>query len=490
MSVQERISRISSADLRSLPAEVASLLQNAERAVVLGEQYAHEGATSLRRCCETGARLEAAHARLELVCAQLRKQLSVLEQLVRKLEARDHRLLEALRQLRARNHETMGALEAIFARLRAQAIDQALWRATGGTERTLYDFVDTDSVDELRKQGIAEVASLHTLQAEALQLVAQINARYEQMRQQSTVILVPLDYRLVYATEKTSRQVNELKSIESLLHTSLYTHHDRVHHYVQRTLATDTAGSDDQTAAATAAPRAGVSSDGRASLSVTSFPTSERALQSLRHADAQLSQSLGTAYDALQRIVTLTHDVDQRMLKYSSAQKNAVAFFQDLEACGSDIKQKLNRLDELEVLFDQRRADARFVFDELLNLVTWYDLFCTAHQEMIFEILRRHKELARQQQLVDSFAAELEAMHRDEAQKRSHFYEFYGRYLPASLCPAIMEPAPHYQIVPRTLITNLPRLQQTHDERPSRSMIDSQLRAAASSTTHISDNRT
>jgi len=57
-----------------------------------------------------------------------------------------------------------------------------------------------------------------------------------------------------------------------------------------------------------------------------------------------------------------------------------------------------------------------------------------------------------------------------EEQKREHFYEFHGKYLPQSLCPAITELAPRYQIFPDGIKSALPVVGEV--DRPSRLQVD------------------
>jgi hypothetical protein len=53
---------------------------------------------------------------------------------------------------------------------------------------------------------------------------------------------------------------------------------------------------------------------------------------------------------------------------------------------------------------------------------------------------RRHNEHKRMQEIVLAYQKELNVWYQVETQKRENFFEFYGRYLPQSLCPSVMVP--------------------------------------------------
>lgn len=60
-----------------------------------------------------------------------------------------------------------------------------------------------------------------------------------------------------------------------------------------------------------------------------------------------------------------------------------------------------------------------------------------------------------------------------ENQRREHFFDFYGKYLPQSMCPAIVEPTVRYQIFPESYTTALPIISDA--ERPSKNLVEAAL---------------
>lgn len=52
----------------------------------------------------------------------------------------------------------------------------------------------------------------------------------------------------------------------------------------------------------------------------------------------------------------------------------------------------------------------------------------------------------------------------DEVTRRKQFFDDFGRYLPGSLCPAIMEEATKFVVQPPELKSKLPKLMLTESE--------------------------
>lgn len=119
------------------------------------------------------------------------------------------------------------------------------------------------------------------------------------------------------------------------------------------------------------------------------------------------------------------------------------------------------------------------MFEEIGDLTTWYKLFQKSYNHMLLEIYRRQKEHERQQAIVDEFVKKMNQMYISniillicikltctvaESNERQKFYNEYGRYLPATLCPSIMESATKYTVSPETYKTALSSIQFTEDE--------------------------
>jgi len=183
----------------------------------------------------------------------------------------------------------------------------------------------------------------------------------------------------------------------------------------------------------------------------------------------ELPSQISKIYDSLQRIQNISHKVEERIQQTNVTYKGINRIISSLERFEKEIKNKIGELNGLKEIFEQHRASASILFEELSSLATWYELFYNSYGELIFEISRRHKEHRRQQEIVEIYQKELNLMHQMESQKREQFQDFYGKYLPPSLCPSISEPSTHYQIYPEKFSTNLPNIGEV--ERDSKKQI-------------------
>jgi len=68
---------------------------------------------------------------------------------------------------------------------------------------------------------------------------------------------------------------------------------------------------------------------------------------------------------------------------------------------------------------------------------TRYQQFYRAYNQLILEIDRRYSHLEKEQGMVRDFLLALDENWKTETNQRKEFWELYGQYLPAALCPAI-----------------------------------------------------
>jgi len=171
-----------------------------------------------------------------------------------------------------------------------------------------------------------------------------------------------------------------------------------------------------------------------------------------------LATQLSRMHDSAARMASNSAEVEGRLPRTAADYQGAAAILKNLEYFGENLKARLQDFQQIETTSKVHSANIQFLQEELANLVTWYGLFYTAYHELLYEIDRRHKSMKSQQDIVDAYSRELKLMWQAESQKRLNFFEYHGRYLPPSLCPAITEPAPRFQIFPEHYTTNLPML--------------------------------
>lgn len=394
------------------------LLSASQQALQAGQGYYGQAHHSHEICQSYCGKLDSAHTKLEVVSRELNKQLQLISQLVAQLRGRNVYLMSSLEALRNSDEQILRALSDVFRKLSEKTVE-----ANIAPNKTLFDYVDTDSVEGLKAQALQEMQELKNIQDHSHRILQTIESNYERLVQNTKEATVTVDYRPAFATERLSQQMSEISAMSSIL-SAISSQHDRINQLYS--------------------PR-----DNNRSIHDPSF---------LDRADSELTALVTRMFETLQRIQAITTDVDNRTQRYGVAFKNSVKLLTALETFGLEAKNRLMELGNLETSFEERKEGAKFVFEELSNLVTWYDLFYTAYIELLFEIDRRHKEQKRQQELLESYQRELDALWKGETEKRDTFFEFYGRYLPQSLCPVIMEPAAQHRIIPDRIPSELPLL--------------------------------
>jgi chromosome segregation ATPase len=400
---------------------LGELLSKAEKMLATCEGYLRQAQKSIEQGRQSSEKLEISHGRAELISVELDKQFQVVRQLAGQLRLRINGMQRTLLSYKSRSNEVNEALQSIFERLRNQTLDEAF---VNDQHDSLYDFVDSQSVQKLQRQAVQEIREMEKLHRNVNTIAQSMDSALKELKAAADAAEIRVDFRLSYPTEKTSLQLNEANAM-SAISLSIASHCDQLRHLLQTRPGTKPKYAD---------------------------------LSSVRKRAEQLPGSLSLAYSRLQRIQDSTKQIEERCQKYSTTFQRATQVFEQLEKFGLDVQEVVQQIDEHERAFEERRSEAAFLFEELANLTTWYELFGTAYEELLVEVERRHSEHKRIQEIVHAYQKELGLWYQGETQKRDNFFEFYGRYLPQSLCPAVMETVPRYEIYPLHFNTSLPVL--------------------------------
>jgi Autophagy protein ATG17-like domain len=424
------------------------LAMKSARVLSLGERYHESAMKSLRECKSSSERLNASHTKLDIVGKQLRAQVHVVRQLEAKVVSRSAHLQAHANQLVEQETHLLSLLDRVFDQLKAVKLDAALVSASEqskeaaeeeneqenerarkrekGDAATLFDFVDLESVSELKANAFNHVESLRRLCAIAGRLEAGSRQVCAERASDALVdeLLRPIDYRIdESATPIARQQMTDLAEIRRQL-TSIASLHDRVEH-----LASETSVDASK---------------------VASFGDFERSVVE------KLRAAVTVINERTQSIRQSAADVDERALRYRRAFEMAAKLYGALEQCALPLKNALLELEALAARFDEIQIRGRFIFEELTNLVAWYEKFQLAYAEMLVEVERRHRFHRAQQRVVDAYAAELDRLARDEHDARRHFHIEHGRFLPPDMCPAIHEPPTLCRVLPARIQSNLP----------------------------------
>jgi hypothetical protein len=182
-------------------------------------------------------------------------------------------------------------------------------------------------------------------------------------------------------------------------------------------------------------------------------------LAGLRQATEGLSSQISQIYDCLQRVDTIAKEFDERAKKYDAIFAQSTSLNDLLDLFGRFCESVSVELRYLEYQFKQHKNGYAPLFNDLKALASFYQMFAVSYQEMLFEIARRRAELKRQQEIVNKYQRELDSLYQREQRSRENFHQFWGQYLPSSICPALFEPPPRYRIYPENFETSLPNVE-------------------------------
>jgi len=292
-------------------------------------------------------------------------------------------------------------LQDIYQILQEQKVDAGL---VGQKGRTLYDFVDAQSVQALQGQIVNETAALREILKEVDSSMVQVDRCVENLTVLQKAINLP-DTNPSMLEEKMELQRGFLRDIE--------------HHYKELS-------------------------------------------------EIESKSSTGLAEDRKKHILTLirryenliasvAQGIESSAVEHGESYERALNFFTSLER---DVPRLQNQLSELQVkarVFEEKANTVQGILHELKNLAAWYRQFHKAYGEMLKEIKRRHIQMEKHQNTISMFQAELDKVVQEESLRREQFSMTFGRYLPPGLCPALFEPVTSCRVLPPSLTTDLPR---------------------------------
>ena len=216
--------------------------------------------------------------------------------------------------------------------------------------------------------------------------ISLISKEFELLKENSKAA-INVDYRLSYNNEYTTRIHNEMNAISSLL-ISIQSCYDRTCHLLQLSSSSNVRRS-----------------------SLSKSPSSMELsidLEAIEKSIENLPAQVSEIADGLQRIHKISKIISERARNYHTSFTRITSFFRSLELHGRKLRQTVIDVEKAEIKFEQLQSQVAATLEEINALVVWYSNFDTSYDELIFEIVRRHKELERQQQIVDGYIRNLQ----------------------------------------------------------------------------------
>eukprot|EP00741_Cyanophora_paradoxa_P006453 tig00001017_g6249.t1 len=400
----------------------AEHLAAAARALEVTQQYCLQAQNAAEQHDLRAEQLEAASTHLAAIQEELQQQLEAFGVSTKQLQDRRAALEARAEQHAGRVEKQEAQLVEVLRRLGAQQIDPRLLSASSSEpKRAMLDFVDMQAVGDLRKQAKELIAALRRPLQEARALLERLEARAAEL-QSSCAPGLRAARAPSGGPEKPARNMPELHTMLGAL-LAVARHHDRLLYSLRRGEAP------------------------------------AMSAEELEARTAELPELASKCYYSLQRVLAATGEAHGRAARYSEAHAAATAAHATL----ADFGERLGAAEAALLRAEEEAAAAEPALaacaEEMGDLCGWYAHTHAAYAQLAPEVQRRRAEQARAAAAVERCRAELEAIHAAEAARRAAFEEAHGRYLPASLCPAIHAPPPRYAVAPDRPDAPLPPLE-------------------------------
>eukprot|EP00003_Mantamonas_plastica_P022550 TRINITY_DN3862_c0_g3_i1.p1 TRINITY_DN3862_c0_g3~~TRINITY_DN3862_c0_g3_i1.p1 ORF type:complete len:423 (-),score=121.28 TRINITY_DN3862_c0_g3_i1:131-1399(-) len=394
-------------------------------------------ASILTATVESIQRMDQAHNVIDSLNVELIRQYQVCHQLCQVVFVRQSQLIHGVFNHNQQQNQLIDSLNSILSILKSVDIDAnfASKDEQGNVLSTLYDFVDTQSVNSLISSATQFSFSIAKMSGKAQTMQQNLQSRF-----QALVDLFQTSPCRIEIKPAFSQQVHAMKTEMTQIgyHTIK----------VQRMEKALNDGVDGDT-----------EGDEEVKLMTESLSSSlQSELSNSLNLEKEINGLMAKVISSHQTVTMLGKDVQESTKQYTIVYKNCRNLQSELKEMTKYCKSQVEEVAQLEAEFIATGDQESVIFEEMANLVQWYQLFHDSYTPLVAEVHRRHIVLSQHQQLINHFTRELKLLKQLEQGKRDEFFQQHGRFLPSSLCPAIMEPIPNYTVEPNPIETSLPVL--------------------------------
>ncbi|CAG8495921.1 4140_t:CDS:10 [Ambispora gerdemannii] len=281
---------------------------------------------------------------------------------------------------------------------------------------TLFDYVDEQSIHELKIRTQEEVNAIQQFHNDSTNLLKNIDIQLEHFNTMFNNNSISL--------EESGIEFSDLKCQiqERATSTMAETLMSLARHY-------------DQVSGALKASQSHVEANSILDISVLIKDTGE------------IPNIVEELNEALTIIESTSEEVRVRNHIYNASLEEATKLFHELENFSSRMEDIVGEIKAIEADFEKGKSMVERLIEELWNLIGWYEEFLKSYDYMILEIDRRHEVREIHEKLAEEYLAKLENLYIEEAQNRDLFFQKHGRYLPMDLCPPLTEPPIRFEII-------------------------------------------
>eukprot|EP01132_Coremiostelium_polycephalum_P008031 gene8031-9879_t len=284
--------------------------------------------------------------------------------------------------------------------------------------RTLYDFIDINSLESIKSQTITELNLLKEICEYSEQIVIFTKNKSKELRNSLNGMQNQSNqdfYNTSFTTDLLKSQTKEVESINAIMFT-IASQYDRIQFLIQQQQKNQSTL---------------ISND-----TITEIEVHNENLASL----------VSSSYDGLQRLAKQLHESEERLKKSNQMFANCQHFLSILENLSTKFWVNWEKFENNVVSFEEHCSSADFLIGELYSLSHWYELFDSSYDQLLEEFKRREKEYQRYKSIAETYQKDLTSMFMNELQKRDRFYESFGRYLPVSFISLISDSPIQFQI--------------------------------------------
>mmetsp|Transcript_2039 Transcript_2039/g.2935 ORF Transcript_2039/g.2935 Transcript_2039/m.2935 type:complete len:519 (-) Transcript_2039:368-1924(-) len=187
-------------------------------------------------------------------------------------------------------------------------------------------------------------------------------------------------------------------------------------------------------------------------------------------------KTLETQLEDMKKKVPLMNKLDKEIrhmlgnsgqINRNEIEENIREIMKDIETLEAATKSNENSFYALINRYNKAKYENKTIelFTEIRDLTRWYEYFPIAYDNLLVEIDRRHRAQKTFQERIQQMTRELEATYEEEQHSRMQFYENFGQFLPATLCPQLGKPADKATIHVEASDMDLPKVVLTEAQK-------------------------
>ncbi|KAI9270760.1 hypothetical protein BDA99DRAFT_434070 [Phascolomyces articulosus] len=301
-------------------------------------------------------------------------------------------------------------LQNIFQVLEGYHIDEGILKYNNeqSKQKTLFDYIDHQSVLELQKLADDEIGEIEKLCSSLMSTAKTLSNTISELASlQESALSISLDESAsAFSDEKAHIRENIISKMAEIL-TSLTNHYDQL---------------------------------GEATRLCQSDPDAPLDITGMRNKKTIKHVFYSSVQEELLKVLL-------QLEKFSTPGGQADTISEKMITAESEMKSHEQNLGAF--------------FKELQSLADWYKEYTASYSHLVLEIERRRKAMEKQDDLYHELIKSFEESYNDELQERNRWFAQHGEYLPADLCQFMMDPPSRLSIQIDEQPKRLPELSKT-----------------------------